>query len=155
MGTGFFPDARWHGLAQGLRTPGEGERMVAAITAEAFAGIVRAASPRATDEAIAEYWKGLCDDRRKAAALALYRSGDFGELERYDGCLRRWTSPRSCCGAPTTVRAGLGRPPLRARAAAGRARRARRGRALPHGGRPRARRPGAGRVPVRLDRPAP
>jgi haloalkane dehalogenase len=93
MGTGFFPDARWHGLAQGLRTPGEGERMVAAITAEAFGGIVRAASPRATDEAIAEYWKGLCDDRRKAAALALYRSGDFSELERYDGCLRELDVP--------------------------------------------------------------
>ncbi len=92
-GTGFFPDATWHGLAEGLRTPGEGERMMAGITREAFAVIIRTSSPRATDAAIDEYFKGLSDPRRKAAALELYRSGEFRELDAYEGCLARLGVP--------------------------------------------------------------
>jgi haloalkane dehalogenase len=92
-GTGFFPDGRWHGLAEGLRTPVEGERMIDAITRDAFAAIIRTSSPRATDAAVDEYFKGLADPRRKAAALALYRSGEFRELEAYEGCLGRLGVP--------------------------------------------------------------
>jgi len=92
-GTGFFPDATWHGLAQGLRTPGEGERMVAGIDRASFGVIIRTSSPRATEAAIDEYWKGLADDARKAAALALYRSGEFSALAAYDGCLGRLGVP--------------------------------------------------------------
>ena len=92
-GTGFFPDGRWHGLAEGLRTPDQGEQMVAGITRETFGDVLRAASPAVTEEALDEYWKGYDGDARRAAHLALYRSGDFTELAAYDGALARLGVP--------------------------------------------------------------
>jgi haloalkane dehalogenase len=96
MGTGFFPDGQWHGLAQGLRRKGEGEQIIAGITRETFGDLLRNASPSITEEALDEYWKAYADDRRRAAHLELYRSGNFEELQRYDGCLAR-------LGVPTLV----------------------------------------------------
>ena len=92
-GTGFFPDGRWHGLAEGLRTPDQGEQMVESITRETFGNVLRAASPAVTEEALDEYWKGYDGDARRAAHLALYRSGDFTELAAYDGALARLGVP--------------------------------------------------------------
>jgi haloalkane dehalogenase len=92
-GTGFFPDARWHGLAQGLRTPGQGEQLVAAITRESFAALLRQAAPGVGEAAVDEYFRALEDDRRKQAVLTLYRSGEFAELAAYDGCLERLGVP--------------------------------------------------------------
>jgi haloalkane dehalogenase len=86
-GTGFFPDGRWHGLAQGLRRPHQGEQMLDGITRSTFADILRTAAPRVTDDAIDEYWKAYATPEHRAAHLALYRSGNFEELERYDGSL--------------------------------------------------------------------
>jgi haloalkane dehalogenase len=86
-GTGFFPDGRWHGLAQGLRTPGQGEQLLAGLTRRTFGEVLRAASPSVTDEAIDEYWKAFATPERCAAHLALYRSGDFGKLARHEGGL--------------------------------------------------------------------
>jgi haloalkane dehalogenase len=88
MGTGFFPDGRWHGLARGLRTPNQGEQIIAGITRETFGDLLRSASPRITEEALDEYWKAFADDERRAGHLALYRSGDFAELEPYQERLR-------------------------------------------------------------------
>ena len=85
--TGFFPDGRWHGLALAMRTPGDGEELMRAMTRDALAAALRSASPRVTDEAIDEYWKGYADEERRMAQLALYRSGDFERLEAYEGCL--------------------------------------------------------------------
>lgn len=93
MGTGFFPDGKWHGLAQGLRTPGQGEQISASITHETFGDLLRSASPNVTDEAVEEYWKGFADEERKAAHLALYRSGDFEELASYEGRLAQLQVP--------------------------------------------------------------
>jgi haloalkane dehalogenase len=87
MGTGFFADGRWHGLAEGLRTPGQGEQIVAGITRETFGDLLRSASPQITEEALDEYWKCLSDDDRRAAHLSLYRSGNFEELRAYEGCV--------------------------------------------------------------------
>ena len=87
MGTGFFADGKWHGLAQGLRTPGQGEQIIAGITRHSFGDILRQASPNVTEEALDEYWKGYADERRRAAHLALYRSGEFSELRQYEGRL--------------------------------------------------------------------
>jgi len=92
-GTGFFPDGRWHGLAEGLRTPGQGEQMLASITRETFGQVLRAASPSVTEAALDEYWKSFDGEQRRAAHLALYRSGDFAELARYDGALARLDVP--------------------------------------------------------------
>ena len=92
-GTGFFANARWHGLAEGLRTPGQGEQLLDALTRRAFGDVLRAASPHVTDEALDEYWKAYATPERRAAHLALYRSGDFERLAAYDGALARLGVP--------------------------------------------------------------
>src|SRR5918995_1168890 len=65
--TGFFPDGRWHGMADALRTPGQGEALVDDMTLEGF--------------------KAFADEPRRRGQLELYRSGEFSELEAYDGKL--------------------------------------------------------------------
>lgn len=82
--TGFFPDGRWHGMAQALREPGTGEQVMDGFTREGFEAVLRQASSGITDEAIGEYWKAFADETRRRAVLELYRSGDFSKLERYD-----------------------------------------------------------------------
>lgn len=92
-GTGFFPDGRWHGLARGMRTPVQGERMLASLTRESFGEILRTASPHVGDDAIDEYWKAYDGPQRRQAHLALYRSGDFSELQAYEGALAAMDVP--------------------------------------------------------------
>jgi haloalkane dehalogenase len=82
---GFFADRRWHDLANVMRTPGEGERLIASYTRDGFAAAMRAASSGMDDDAIAEYWKGFADDTRRSGHLELYRSGDFEKLVPYEG----------------------------------------------------------------------
>ena len=41
---GFFADRRWHDLANVMRTPGEGEKLVDSYTREAFDAGMRALS---------------------------------------------------------------------------------------------------------------
>jgi haloalkane dehalogenase len=91
--SGFFPDGRWHDLAKMMQTPGEGERLMEAITPEGFANMLRAVCPVMSDDAVAEYWKGLATPERRAAKLALYRSGDFAKLEPYRGGLGALARP--------------------------------------------------------------
>jgi pimeloyl-ACP methyl ester carboxylesterase len=54
---------------------------------------MRQASANVTEDAIDEYWKAYDGPHRRAAHLALYRSGDFGELAQYDGCLAAMNVP--------------------------------------------------------------
>lgn len=82
---GFFSDRRWHDLANVMRTPEEGEKLVRAYTRDAFFAAMRALSPGMDELTLAEYWKGFADDRRRLAHLELYRSGDFDKLVPYDG----------------------------------------------------------------------
>jgi haloalkane dehalogenase len=82
--TGFFPDGRWHGMAEALRTPGQGEELVGALDRDGFAGMLRAVLPTIDDRSIDEYFKAYASDERRRGQLELYRSGDFSELERYD-----------------------------------------------------------------------
>jgi haloalkane dehalogenase len=84
---GFFADRRWHDLANVMRTPGEGERLIASYTREGFAAAMRAASGGMSDEAIEEYWKGFAGETRRTGHLELYRSGDFEKLAPYEGRL--------------------------------------------------------------------
>jgi haloalkane dehalogenase len=82
--TGFFPDGKWHGMAQAMREQGTGEQLMESLT-PGLLGAALAQSTRAIDdEALDEYWKGLADDERRRDKLDLYRSGDFAEIERYD-----------------------------------------------------------------------
>jgi haloalkane dehalogenase len=82
---GFFADRRWHDLANVMRTPGEGERLIETYTREGFTGAMRAVSSGMSDEAIGEYWKGFAGDIRRRGHLELYRSGDFDKLLPYEG----------------------------------------------------------------------
>src|ERR1700733_3665775 len=82
---GFFADRRWHDLANVMRTPVEGEKLIEAYTREGFYGALRAVSPGMSDDALAEYWKAFADERRRLAQLELYRSGDFEKLIPYEG----------------------------------------------------------------------
>lgn len=84
---GFFADRRWHDLANVMRTPGEGEQLIAAFTRDGFGEALRAASTGISEDALDEYWKGFAGEKRRLGHLELYRSGDFEKLEPYEGRL--------------------------------------------------------------------
>ncbi len=85
--TGFFSDGKWHGLAEGMRTPGTGEELLANMTREGFGQVLKQSSPGMDDAAVDEYWKAFGDEDRRRGQLELYRSGDFEKLEPYEGRL--------------------------------------------------------------------
>jgi haloalkane dehalogenase len=85
--TGFFADGKWHGMADAMRTPGQGEEFVAGFERDAFGELMRSQSPGFDDEAIASYWKAFESDAGRQGILDLYRSGDFPKLEPYSGKL--------------------------------------------------------------------
>jgi len=85
--TGFFPDGKWHGLAEGMRTPGTGEELMDGMTRDGFAAVMREAAAGISDDAIDEYWKAFGDDERRRGQLELYRSGDFDKIAPYKGKL--------------------------------------------------------------------
>jgi haloalkane dehalogenase len=90
---GFFADRRWHDLANIMRTPGEGERLIASYTRDGFGEAMRGGSTGMSDAALDEYWKAFADDVRRQTHLDLYRSGEFEKLAPYDGCLARLGLP--------------------------------------------------------------
>jgi len=83
----FFADRRWHDFANTLRTPEEGEKLVEGFTRDGLEALFGQLSSGAGPEAVAEYWKGFADERRRRGHLELYRSGDFSKLEPYEGCV--------------------------------------------------------------------
>ena len=83
--TGFFPDGRWHGFAEAMRTEGQGEELMGQMTREALAATLRAQSDGFDDAAIDEYWKAFESEEGRMAILDMYRSGDFEKLEPYRG----------------------------------------------------------------------
>ncbi|WP_372788325.1 alpha/beta fold hydrolase [Paraconexibacter sp.] len=94
--SGFFPDGKWHGMAKAMREPGTGEELVAQLTPEGVAGILRSLSPGMDEEALAEYGRAFATEDGRHAALDLYRSGNFEELAEHDGKL-------AALGVPTLV----------------------------------------------------
>jgi len=90
---GFFADRRWHDLANVMRTPGDGERLIAAYTREGFGEAVGGLSTGMSEDALDQYWKAFADDTRRQGHLELYRSGDFDKLERYEGRLAELSLP--------------------------------------------------------------
>ncbi|MGZ6642425.1 MAG: alpha/beta fold hydrolase [Solirubrobacteraceae bacterium] len=85
--TGFFPDGRWHGLAEAMRAEGQGEQLVDGMTREGFGQLLHGVTPAFDDDALDEYFKAFGDEVRRRGQLELYRSGEFSELEQYDGRL--------------------------------------------------------------------
>src|SRR3954470_20417276 len=53
--TGFFSDGKWHGMAEALRTPGQGEQLVGGLDRDGFAAMLRSVSPELDDRSIDEY----------------------------------------------------------------------------------------------------
>ncbi len=91
--TGFFADGRWSGMAEGLRTPGTGEEMLAGMNRESF-GQLMAASSQGMDEAtVDEYWLSLSTPEGQAAQLEMYRSGDMEKIAPYEGKLGEMARP--------------------------------------------------------------
>jgi haloalkane dehalogenase len=84
---GFFADRRWHDFANTLRTPGEGEAAIEAVTREAFEALMGQLAAGIDADAMEEYWKGYSTPELRRRHLDLYRSGDFSKLEPYEGCL--------------------------------------------------------------------
>ncbi len=91
--TGFFADGEWHGLAQAMQTEGQGEELVDGMTEEGFAAMLGQLSPGIAAEDAREYFKAFGDEPRRRGQLELYRSGDFGQLAAYEGCLARLGVP--------------------------------------------------------------
>ncbi len=85
--TGFFADSVWHGLADMMRTPEQGEELIRGITREGFGGMLGAVSTGIDDAAVDEYYRAFATDEHRLAQLDLYRSGEMSELEAYDGKL--------------------------------------------------------------------
>jgi haloalkane dehalogenase len=82
--TGFFPDGKWHGMAQAMRTPGQGEELVNGVDRDGFAGMLRSVSPKLDDRSVDEYFKAYGSDEHRRGQLELYRSGELSELAQYD-----------------------------------------------------------------------
>ncbi len=85
--TGFFPDGRWSGMAQALRTEGDGEQLVDNLNSDLLAMGLRQVCPALADDAVDEYAKAFGDAERRRSHLDLYRSGDFAKLVPYQGRL--------------------------------------------------------------------
>jgi haloalkane dehalogenase len=85
--TGFFPDGKWHGMAQMMRTPGDGEQFMDNASRELLGTALSQLSAGMTEADHEECWKCLSTPDRRAAKLEMYRSGDFEKLEAYDGRL--------------------------------------------------------------------
>ena len=85
--TGFFPDGKWHGMAEEMRTPGIGEELMAQQDRSSFGALVRSVSTGIDDAAIDEYFRALESEDGRLAQLDLYRSGNFEELAPYEGHL--------------------------------------------------------------------
>jgi pimeloyl-ACP methyl ester carboxylesterase len=85
--TGFFPDGKWHGMAQGLRAPGTGEELIEGMNRESFGGLMHSVGSGFDEEAIDEYWLSFGTEEGRAGILEMYRSGNFEELIPYEGKL--------------------------------------------------------------------
>ena len=90
---GFFADQRYNGLAESLRTPGQGEELVEGYTRDGLGALLQSVSTGIDDAAVDEYWKGAADPVRRRGHLELYRSGDFEKLAPYEGALARLAVP--------------------------------------------------------------
>jgi haloalkane dehalogenase len=94
--TGFFPDGKWHGLAQIMRTEGQGEDFMKTLDREAFGAVLQGASKGMTAADLDEYFQALATEDGRLAALDMYRSGEFSELAPYEGKL-------AALGVPTLI----------------------------------------------------
>jgi haloalkane dehalogenase len=91
--TGFFPDGKWSGMAEGLRTPETGEQMLEGLDRTSFGQLMAASSAGMDEATVDEYWRALSTPEGRGAQLEMYRSGDFEKLAPYEGALGRMAVP--------------------------------------------------------------
>jgi len=94
--TGFFPDGEWHGMAAALRTEGQGEALIDSVSRDGLTAMLGQMGSGFDQEAVDEYWKGFSTEEGRRGMLELYRSGDFGKLQPYEGRLAK-------LGVPTLI----------------------------------------------------
>src|SRR3954469_9768091 len=94
--TGFFPDGKWRGPGEVLRTAGQGEQFVDGLDRDGLGGLLGSVSSGIGPDAVDEYFKAFADEPRRRGQLELYRSGDFEKLKPYEGRL-------AALGVPTLV----------------------------------------------------
>src|SRR4051812_1054979 len=82
--TGFFPDGKWRGPGEVLRTEGQGEQFVDGLDRDALAALLGSVSSGIGPDAVDEYFKAFADEPRRRGQLELYRSGDFEKLLPYE-----------------------------------------------------------------------
>ena len=97
------PTAKWHGLAEAMRCRARARQLVDGMTEESFAAHARRASSGIGPDAAREYFKAFADEPRRRGQLELYRSGEFAELEAYEGKLAE-------LGVPTLILWGADDP---------------------------------------------
>jgi haloalkane dehalogenase len=85
--SGFSADGEWHGVAQMLRTPETGETLIRGLDRAGFGAAIGGISPGMDADDLDEYYRAFATDEQRLAILDLYRSGNFEELEAYDGKL--------------------------------------------------------------------
>ena len=100
-GTGFFPDGKWHGMAQALRSEGQGEELLAALDRGGFRAMMAGLSSGFDEATTDEYYQAFESEDGRRGVLDMYRSGDFSKLEPYEGRL-------AALGVPTLLLWGAG-----------------------------------------------
>ena len=84
---GFFSDGRWHGMAEVMRTPGEGEELLQNMTRTAFGELMHQVAPALEEATFDEYWRNFESEERRQGHLDFYRSCDFPKFAPYEGKL--------------------------------------------------------------------
>jgi len=90
--TGFFKDAKWHGIAELIRSH-QGEDAVESFDKASFTALLRSDGAAFTDEEIDAYWRPFEEGRGREATLEFYRGMEFEELAPYDGKLAEMNVP--------------------------------------------------------------
>lgn len=90
--TGFFSNARWHGLGETIRGP-EGDALLAGIDRDGFAGLLNGSGSVFSPELLDAYWRPFEEGRGRRATLDFYRSLDFSMLSPWDGKLAQLDVP--------------------------------------------------------------
>lgn len=78
--TGYFADGKWHGMAEGMRTPGQGEELVATLNTESLGALLKGVAPGMTEAAIAEYTRFIDGPDGRQGVLDFYRTCEMSEL---------------------------------------------------------------------------
>ena len=107
--TGFFADGRWHGMADALRTPGQGEELVDGMTRESFGQLLAPSAPGSTTRRSTSTSRRTPTSRGAAAS-----SSSTARATSPSSSRTRAGSPRSACRSWRCGARTIRSPPSRA-----------------------------------------